>query len=162
MQQQEDQAKGSSQHLKLVKPRNSKMGTTADREMAEGAFEDIERRLICEGSTLIRFECMRWNNTKPPGSGCGEGSRDEGCGDEGLKPSVEIRASRTPQNLVEFIRIISSTKGSHMPSTREPLQFTIRRSLSVVPPPEGLPSPPPIKIKNLVISAILDLVMHTL
>jgi hypothetical protein len=40
MQQPEDQPKGSGQHRKLVKPRNRKMGTTPDREMAEGDFED--------------------------------------------------------------------------------------------------------------------------
>jgi len=40
MQQPEDQPKGSSQHRKLVKPRNRKMGTTPDSEMAEGDFED--------------------------------------------------------------------------------------------------------------------------
>ena len=38
--QPEDQPKGSSQHRKLVKPRNRKMGTTPDRGMADGDFED--------------------------------------------------------------------------------------------------------------------------
>lgn len=40
MQQPENQAKGTSQHRKLTKPRNRKMGTTPDREMAEGDFKD--------------------------------------------------------------------------------------------------------------------------
>ena len=36
----EDLAKGSSQHRKLVKPRNHKIGTTLDHEMVEGDLED--------------------------------------------------------------------------------------------------------------------------
>jgi hypothetical protein len=40
MQQPEDQPKVSSQHRKLVKPRNLRMRTTPDREMAEEDFKD--------------------------------------------------------------------------------------------------------------------------
>ena len=36
-----DQPKGSSEHRKLIKPRNREMRTTPDREMAEGDFEVV-------------------------------------------------------------------------------------------------------------------------
>jgi hypothetical protein len=50
-----DQPKRSSEYRKLIKPRNRKMGTTPDREMAEGDFEarrNILRPLSIRGRLL--------------------------------------------------------------------------------------------------------------